>query len=328
MSRDGQPTAHIDDQRNYGGERAHRSHLRDGVCCTELRVLPFQENVASYLDAGQKDQQDTEWLQILCGGLSQSPLQSTGRIFQGSLNRNIQLADPKGRSYLLRIPHQKRRSIYEHLATTYREEGFTSLESFHRYRTIAEQARFMQQAAREGIRVLPAVAIAHDASSLLVPFLQAQPLDVYLLQGEMEAVGAILANLTQAHQKGLILGDRWGSNTLITAEGIVEVDFDIALEGPTAKEFELGKLFYHLLFYASNRQQMLAYLQGYLSTNRATFSRRYNLATVQFFISKHAEVFGVRKTVVIDPENERNILPVSGEQADQLIGILQSVQVG
>jgi hypothetical protein len=83
---------------------------------------------------------------------------------------------------------------------------------------------------------------------------------------------------------------------------------------------------YHLLFYASNPDQMLAYLQGYLDKNSATFSLGYDLATVQWFIRTHVQVFGVRKTVVIDPVHESNILPVSQEHAAQLIGILHAVR--
>ena len=117
-----------------------------------------------------------------------------------------------------------------------------------------------------------------------------------------------------------------GSNTLLTAEGVVEVDFDIALQGPTAKEFELGKLLYHLLFYASDREQKLAYLQGYLNRNSAIFSHGYDLATVQLFIRTHLQVFGVRKTVVIDILHASTILPVSQEHAEELISMLQAVQ--
>jgi tRNA A-37 threonylcarbamoyl transferase component Bud32 len=296
------------------------SHVLKGV----------DHHMASSQVAGQRNPQETERVQTISVALAETTLclQPTGKTIQGSLNQNIQLVDQEGRLYLLRLPQEERvrRSTYEHLATTYREEGFTSSASSHRYRTIPEQAWFMNHAAQEGIRALQPVAIAHDATSMLIPFLQAEPLDEYLQQGQTEAVGAILANLTTAHHKGLILGDRWGSNTLLTPEGVVEVDFDIALEGPTAKEFDLGKLFYHLLFYASDHEQMLTYLQGYLNKNRATFSQGYDLVTVQFFIRTHMQLFGVWKTVVIDTVHESNTLPVSQEHAEQLISILQAVQ--
>jgi len=278
--------------------------------------------------AGQRNQQETAWLSPLFLACSQTTLklQPTGRTFHGSLNQNIQLADQVGRLYLLRQPHQERRPIYAHLSATYREEGFSSPESAHGYRTIVEQARFMRQAVKAGIRVLQPLAIAHDATSLLMPFLQAEPLDEYLQQGKTEAVGAILRNLTRAHHKGIVLGDRWGANTLITPAGIVEVDFDIALEGPLAKEFELGKLFYHLLFYAADRQQMLAYLDRYLHTYGESFASAYELARVQFFVRKHAEVFGARQTVVIDTVHQSNIPPVSQEHTDHFISIVQAMQ--
>lgn len=285
---------------------------------------------ASFQVAGQRTPREGERVQSFSVALAEATLclQPTGKTIQGSLNQNIQLVDQEGRLYLLRLPQEEkvRRRTYEHLAITYREEGFTSPASSHRYRTIPEQACFMKYAAQRGIRVLQPLAIARDATSMLVPFLQAEPLDEYLQQGQTEAVGAILEDLTKAHHKGLILGDRWGSNTLLTPEGVVEVDFDIALQGPRAKEFELGKLFYHLLFYASNPEQMLAYLQDYLNKNRATFSRGYDLVAVQLFIRTHLQLFGVWKTVVIDTVHESNILPMNQEHAEQLIGILQAVQ--
>ena len=294
------------------------------------KLKGVSQHMTSSQVAGQRKPQETEQVQILSVALAETSLymQPTGRTIQGSLNQNIQLVDQEGRFYLLRLPQDERvrRRIDEHLAITYREEGFTSSAGSHRYRTISEQAWFMNHAVQEGIRVLQPVAIAHDAASMLVPFLQAEPLDEYLQQGQTEAVGAILANLTKAHHKGLIFGDRWGSNTLLTPGGVVEVDFDIALEGPTAKEFELGKLLYHLLFYASDREQMLAYLQEYLNKNSATFSQGYDLTTVQLFIRTHRQLFGVWKTVVIDTVHENNILPVSREHAEQLISILQAVQ--
>ena len=286
--------------------------------------------MSSSWDTEPRGHQGTEWWQTLSVTWAGTTLrlQPTGKTFNGSLNQNIQLADQAERFYLLRMPHEERvrRHIYGHLARTYREEGFTSPAGTYRYRAIAEQACFMHHVAHEGIRVLQPVAIAHDGSSLLVPFLQAEPLDEYLQRGKTEAVGAILANLTQAHQKDIVLGDRWGSNTLVTPEGIVEVDFDIVLEGPMAKAFELGKLFYHLLFYASDREQMLAYLEGYLNKHRTTFSEGYDLTAVQLFIRKHAEVFGTRKTVVIDTAHERNLLSVSTEHTEQFISIVQVLQ--
>jgi tRNA A-37 threonylcarbamoyl transferase component Bud32 len=284
--------------------------------------------MSSLQDVELRDQQGTERVHPFRVPMAEATLRlrPTGRTFPGSLNRNVQLTDQTGRLYLLRMPQKERRHIYEHIAITYRAEGFTAPTSTYRYRTIAEQARFMHHVAHEGIRVLHPLAIAHDTSSLLVPFLQAESLDAYLQHGETEAVGAVLANLTHAHHKGIVLGDRWVCNTLIMPQGIIEVDFDIVLEGPQAKEFELGKLFYHLLFYASDREQMLTYLEGYVNKERATFAKEYDLAKVQFFIRTHTEVFGASTTVVIDPIHQSTIPPVSREHADQLLSILQAVQ--
>jgi hypothetical protein len=144
--------------------------------------------MASSQVTGQRNPPEAERVQILSVALAETILylHPTGRTIQGSLNQNIQLVDQEEQFYLLRLPQEERvrRHIDEHLATTYREEGFTSAAGSFRHRTIPEQAWFMYHAAQEGIRVLQPVAIAHDATSMLVPFLQAEPLDEYLQQGK------------------------------------------------------------------------------------------------------------------------------------------------
>ena len=255
-------------------------------------------------------------------GPSTVTLQSTGQLFEGTLNRNIQYRDQAGNLYLLRVPKQET-PIKADLAVKYPEQGFAPPRGFHRYRSIAEQFTFMKQALAAGLEVLEPTAIARDATTMIVPFLQeAIPLDVYLHSGRTEAVPAVLDNLLAAHQKGLVFGDRWGTNTLVIPEGMKEIDFDIAFEGSRAKEFELGKLLYHIVHFSSERDTVLTVLHNHFEQHKAVYTQQYNLPMVRLFIANHFKMYGGKQTVAIDTIKELGNPPVNAEQVALLLTAL------
>lgn len=250
-------------------------------------------------------------------------LQSTGQLFEGTLNRLIQYRDPAGNLYLLRVPKQET-PIKADLAVRYPAQGLAPPYGFHRYRSIAEQFTFMKQALAAGLQVLEPAAIARDATTMIIPFLQqAIPLDVYLHSGKTEVIPAVLDNLHAAHQKGFVFGDRWCTNTLVIPGGLKEIDFDIAFEGSRAKEFELGKLLYHLVHFSTQRETVVRVLHNYVEQHKAVYTQQYNLPLVQLFIVNHFKMYGGNQTVAIDTKKELGNPPVNTKQVTLLLTALQ-----
>lgn len=245
----------------------------------------------------------------------------TGQIFEGTLNRNFQYRDEAGRLYLLRVPKEDT-PIKEDLMQKYPEQGFSPPIGSHRYRSILEQFIFMRDAAAKGIKVLMPIAIAGDFSSMIIPFVEnAQPLDEYLKSGRTEAVTGVLDNLFHAHSEGIVFGDRWGANTLVTPTGIIEIDFDIAFEGEFAREFEIGKLLYHIVHFSTDRDVMLKLLEDYFHRNRTVYFE-YNLELIKFFIGNHFKLYGGEQTTAIDTTKDLNIGSVTAKQAERLLEII------
>jgi hypothetical protein len=249
-------------------------------------------------------------------------LQSTGQLFEGTLNRHIQYRDPAGNLYLLRVPKQET-PIKADLAVRYPAQGFAPPHGFHRYRSIAEQFTLMKQALAAGLEVLEPTAIAGDATTMIVPFLrQAIPLDVYLHSGRTEVVPAVLDNLLAAHQKGFVFGDRWATNTLVIPGGLKEIDFDIAFEGSRAKEFELGKLLYHLVHFSTERETVVRVLHNHFDQQKAVYTQQYHLPLVRLFLVNHFKMYGGNQTVAIDTKKELGNPPVNAEQVALLLTAL------
>ncbi len=252
-------------------------------------------------------------------------LQATGKVFEGSLNNNYQLSDQHGRFYLLRSPKTET-PVKAQLAIWYPQQGFSPPNGIHRYRTIQEQADFSVHAAHEGVSVLQPFAVASDGSTMLVPFLSnVEPLDDYLQKGGIDAVTGVLDNLLLAHQKSIVIGDRWGANTLITQTGALEIDFDIAFEGRFAKVFELGKLLYHIVHFSSNRKQILEVLKSFTQEHKKDIAATYDLPMVQFFINRHAQLFG-DTTEKIDTVKEHEQRSVTKAQSDRLLNIFKQLK--
>lgn len=245
-------------------------------------------------------------------------LKRTGLVLEGTLNKNYELIDETGSRYLLREPKPDP-AIKKYLADWYPKQGFIEPT----YRTIWEQFNFMNDAATVGIQVVRPIAIARDGSTLIMPFLEDERFDQYLQRGETELIQNVLDNVLAAHTKGFVFGDRWCTNTLITPEGIKEIDFDILLRGPYAKEFELGKLLYHTVYFAKDRKKVLSTLEEYMAEHRNEISIIYSPTLVESFIRKHAQLFSGAEPVVVNTLTNQVLTPINEADTERLLDLLK-----
>lgn len=214
-------------------------------------------------------------------------LQSTNRIIAGELNTNYVLFDTEGNFYVWRVPKENPQ-VLSQIQIEMEQTGFLSLGGTYRFRTVLAQVNFMRNTAQLGLKSL--VALYTDGSGILVPYLPGASFDTYLKDGRSEAITRVLDNVLNAHQLGIVYGDRWVKNTIITPdEDVVEVDFDIELAGNYAKEFEISQLVYHIIHFAKDRFVILRYLNDYFETHRSI--NTYDTQAIALFMRNYIMYF-------------------------------------
>ena len=218
-------------------------------------------------------------------------LQPTGDILKGELNNSYVLRDSEGVLYVWRTPKENPTAltaIQDELSHT----GFLTSGGSYRFRSIREQIDFMNSTSQARLKTPP--VLFTDGHGILIPFIQGTPFDVYLRQGNLVATARVLDNMYSAHRAGIVFGDRWVKNTIVTPdEDIVEVDFDIALEGSYAKEFEIVQTLYHMIHFSLDRSAMIAHLYHYFAQTKIMAD--YNSSVVSFFLQKYSDYFKDRE---------------------------------
>lgn len=218
-------------------------------------------------------------------------LQSTGDILKGELNNNYILRDSEGKLYVWRIPKENP-TVLSEIQDELTQTGFLTSGGSYRFRSIPEQIDFMNSTSQARLKTPP--VLFTDGHGILIPFIQGIPFDVYLRQANLVATARVLDNMYSAHRMGIVFGDRWVKNTIVTPdEDIVEVDFDIALEGSYVKEFEIAQTLYHMIHFSLNRLAMIAYLHHYFSQTKIMAD--YNSSAVYLFLKKYSEYFKDRE---------------------------------
>ena len=218
-------------------------------------------------------------------------LQSTGRILKGELNSNYVLTDSEGKLYVWRVPKENP-TVLSAIGDELTHTGFLTNGGFYRFRSIPEQVNFMNSTSQSELKTLP--VLFTDGHGILTSFVQGDPFDIYLRQGNLDATAKVLDNMHGAHRMGIVFGDRWVKNTIVTPdEDIVEVDFDIALEGNYTREFEIAQTLYHMVHFSLNRPDMLKYLRDYFSQTKMIGT--YNSSTIHLFLKKYSEYFKDRE---------------------------------
>lgn len=210
-----------------------------------------------------------------------------GTLFPGELNISLVLQNPSGGLYVWRFPRSNP-SVLPAINEEFFQTGFIDTGGSYRFRSIPEQAVFMDTTHRAGLKTLPVVYT--NGKGILSTFVKGMPFDVYLDKGHIFAVTRVLDNLFLAHQSDIVFGDRWVKNTIITPNGdVVEIDFDIYLQGDYAKEYEFAQTLYHMFHFSSDRDSLFECLREHL-LNRE-IRKIYKLPAVIYFLKKFYEHF-------------------------------------
>ena len=234
-----------------------------------------------HLDAGKAPVRKTKSVIVLV---------PTGENFNGAINQNIVLKDTKGNKYLLRTAKGVPPPVVmdEQLTVS----GFFAKGGRYVVRDPKEQVKFMKILKKFGLKAIEPLQI--DKYGILLPFIEGMGMDAYLQSGNIIAVEKALNNLLHSHTKGVVYGDRWVKNTMITASGdTIELDFDIALEGENTKEFELAQTFSYIFYFSSNRKQSLQFLRAYMKKHKEKFDG-YNLDIISHFTRNYATFYKIR----------------------------------
>jgi hypothetical protein len=205
---------------------------------------------------------------------------------QGNLNHMLPVSF-NGELHLLRIPRSRESiaSTVTALEQEYAGLGYFALGGRYRLRNLREQVKFARLCADRGV----AVAAMQQVNGLtLVKYESALKLSrINITNGsDTEAAVAFLKTIVSAHEKGLVLGDRWTPNVLVKSSGeIVNIDFDIELTGLVSHEFELAQA----IHYGSHSVSWQTWeaVDRWYRDGQSYLSTRYNLPVVNYFLHAH-----------------------------------------
>jgi hypothetical protein len=144
-----------------------------------------------------------------------------------------------------------------------------------------------------GLSVLP--PFADEGTHVENIFLEnAETMDIFLTHATDEETALFTHNMYmdiyKAHKAGIVYGDRWSENILITPKrNIVNIDFDIEIFGSFAREFEVAQVAYYIL--AGAKAKVVPQLAKLLSVPFANLDIRQ----VETFLKGHAKHFDVNK---------------------------------
>lgn len=221
-------------------------------------------------------------------------------ILEGGLNRNILLQAGEGSAssrFVLRLPRSQEECEVTRLALQkeYDAVGATENGIKVRFRTPQEQANFMDNARELGLKT--AICLGTKGDAIVMEYVEGTPLNIYVQQEDKVdnvIIENVVRHMKQAHNKGIVFGDRWTSNTIITPCGdFVELDFDIELTGDekTVISFELAQTLYHLIHFSGENRNVVKSALISIYARNPDLLAGYELKKVFTFMQKQAEYF-------------------------------------
>ncbi len=187
---------------------------------------------------------------------------------QGFLNRIQVWADGKGRKYLSRGQNEDQSEVIHNLQEEYAFNGLMKKGGAFRIRSPREQVQFVINARRAKLRVVPFVGVMDD--DLIMPMITGNDMKskVNTVKNEralLHVIRPALHDIASAHapSKQIVYGDRWLKNIIVDRRGgIHQVDFDIEISGPHAREYELAQFFYSTIRDTQKKDRLLAALSA------------------------------------------------------------------
>lgn len=205
----------------------------------------------------------------------------------GQLNFNFSLSDNSAKKYFLSIP-RKNSTIIKSLHREYQGIDFFNLGGSFRLRPIKEMVKIYQQCEQIGISV-PKI-IDYDDFFLLREFIKGQ-LYQNTLANSLNTPKLVISYLTQIkklHLQGLVLGDRWGPNGIVTCDNkIIFFDFDLSLK-KIGKEMELAQAIYYSLINSFEKEKITQVICAWLGS---LSQRSYAWHKVNLLLQGHSRYF-------------------------------------
>lgn len=180
---------------------------------------------------------------------------SNNQIPQGNFNKSVVIVDSNDKEYIVRQEDVEGRAReLPFIEAEYRGVGFLDHpQNGFRLRTPSQQHQFTVCLAENSIK---ATRVIYSQDDLQIIHYEQETMSIADLWHNANprapiATGMALIQLAQSHNKGFILGDRWGPNEILTVDGeIMFVDFDIEIFGPEIKEFEIASMLYFNSYFA------------------------------------------------------------------------------
>lgn len=159
-------------------------------------------------------------------------------------------------------------------------------------RSTEEQRAFIVHCRSFNLPVVSPVAITEEG--MLFPFITGLALPHVLGFGDREmvtySVRENLKDIQRAHAFGLVYGDRWGPNEIISPEGIRRIDMDLQIDGSYAREFELAQALYHMVYWTKDTAKKSAVLDV-IASELNSINNQYDSHALRELLAGHMQYF-------------------------------------
>jgi hypothetical protein len=219
-------------------------------------------------------------------------------------------------NYVLRIPRQSEHSIQmkqivtDYLDGLYSHSLFGGYEESFFYRNLAEQSEYAKTCLEREIHV-PEIFVEHN-DFLLMQFIEGELYKDSIKQ-KTEPISWFLNALRFAHGQGIVIGDRWGGNTIVMENSVYFLDFDIRyiddiledeeerLQFEKSKDFDLAVGIYGTIHYCERKSEAVEIIHKFLIEN----DDFYNIENLRIFlkgyISFHSKSYWQENDKPFDP---------------------------
>ena len=195
--------------------------------------------------------------------------------------------------YVLRVPREsEERNIHTQAIT----DEFKSIAPgiTFKLRPAVQQVTFIDSAKDRGLMMPDVIDMVDNA--VLMKMFNGVTLDKYVQQApeniNSEKIKKVVTHLAEAHKKGIVIGDRWNANTMITddSRGLVELDHDIRLKGNFEKttSFELAQTLFHLVHFSHGHRDFMRDTLLDMYAHNPQLLVAYNLKHVRTFLLTQA----------------------------------------
>jgi tRNA A-37 threonylcarbamoyl transferase component Bud32 len=212
-------------------------------------------------------------------------------ITQGGLNK-ISVYDSESGKVIVKTPLQKyeQDQTLEQISQEYGALGVDD-ESW-RLRSYPEQKEAIKKWSNLGIPIPSHYFISE--TYILMDYIPLQTYKNLLRNNNVistnNAIKSFLHTIIYAHSNGVVFGDRWGPNEFVDKDEVLLFDFDIELDFPAAKEFELSQvIYYSLLNSRGNKTDVSDLLVREIFDSESKLL--YDYKTVNLFLENHVDYF-------------------------------------